>query len=109
MRARGLLVAALVFALVLSAIIVSPGEIASTVVVLTLLALPLALSVAALLDAARRPEWVWALAGRARVVWMMLVLVGAIALPVGIVVSSWYLLRIRPELRDAENGRLRPR
>lgn len=109
MRARGLLVAALVLALVLSTIIVSPGEIASTVAVLTVLALPLALSVAALLDAARRPEWVWALAGRARVVWMMLVLVGAIALPVGVVVSSWYLLRIRPELRDTENGRLRRR
>lgn len=109
MRARGLLVAALVLALVLSTIIVSPGEIASTVAVLTVLALPLALSVAALLDAARRPEWVWALAGRARVVWMMLVLVGAIALPVGVVVSSWYLLRIRPELRDTENGRLRQR
>lgn len=109
MRARGLLVAALVLALVLSTIIVSPGEIASTVAVLTVLALPLALSVAALLDAARRPEWVWALAGRARVVWMMLVLVGAIALPVGVVVSSWYLVRIRPELRDTENGRLRRR
>jgi len=86
---------------------VSPGRLVATTLVLCLLALPLALSVLALLDAARRPEWVWALAGRARVVWMVAILFGAFVLPIGIVVSSWYLLRVRPELRDAEEGRLR--
>lgn len=85
----------------------SPGDLVGTIALLCLLALPLALSVGALLDAARRPEWVWALAGRARLVWMMLILFGAVVLPVGLVVSSWYLLRVRPELRDAEQGRLR--
>ena len=85
----------------------SPGDLAGTVLVVCLLALPLALSVAALLDAARRPEWVWALAGRARIVWMVAILFGAFVLPLGIIVSSIYLLRVRPELRDAEQGRLR--
>jgi hypothetical protein len=27
-------------------------------------------------------------------------------LPLGVVVSTWYLLRVRPELRDAEAGRI---
>jgi hypothetical protein len=86
---------------------VSPGRLVVTALGICLLALPLTLSVLALLDAARRPEWVWALAGRARLVWMLAILFGAFVLPVGIVVSSVYLLRVRPELRDAEDGRLR--
>ena len=70
-------------------------------------ALPLALTAWALLDAARRPEWAWALAGRRRVVWLAAILFGAMALVVGLVVSSVYLLRVRPEIEAAESGRLR--
>lgn len=69
-------------------------------------ALPLALTAWALLDAARRPEWAWALAGRRRVVWMAAILFGAMTLVVGIVVASVYLLLVRPEIEAAESGRV---
>jgi uncharacterized membrane protein YdfJ with MMPL/SSD domain len=69
-------------------------------------ALPLGLTVWALLDAARRPEWAWALAGRRRVVWLAAILFGAMTLAVGLVVSSVYLLRVRPEVEAAESGRV---
>jgi hypothetical protein len=107
LRLRGLLLAALLVSLVVAVVSVSLRDLSVTIALITLFALPLALSVAALLDAARRPEWVWALAGRARIVWMLAILFGAFVLPVGIAVSTWYLLRIRPELRDAEMGRIR--
>jgi hypothetical protein len=73
---------------------------------MTLLALPLLLTLWALLDCARRPEWAWALAGRRRVVWMAAILFGAMTVVVGVVVSSVYLLRIRPTVAAAENGKL---
>jgi hypothetical protein len=68
--------------------------------------LPLALTAWALLDAAGRPEWAWALAGRRRVVWLAAILFGGMTLAVGLVVSSVYLLRVRPEVEAAESGRL---
>jgi hypothetical protein len=67
---------------------------------------PLVLTGWALLDAARRPEWAWALAGRRRVVWMAAILFGAMTLLVGLVVASVYLVRVRPEVAAAEAGRL---
>jgi hypothetical protein len=67
---------------------------------------PLVLTGWALLDAARRPEWAWALAGRRRVVWMAAILFGAMTLLVGLVVASVYLLRVRPGVAAAEAGRL---
>lgn len=73
---------------------------------LVVCALPLALTAWALLDAARRPEWAWALAGRRRVVWLAAILFGAMTLAVGLVVSSVYLLRVRPEVEAAESGRV---
>lgn len=71
-----------------------------------LCSIPLALTVWALLDAASRPEWAWALAGRRRVVWLAAILFGALTLAVGVVVSGVYLVRIRPEVAAAEAGRL---
>ena len=53
------------------------GPTAAVAVVLAVACtLPLALTVWALLDAARRPEWAWALAGRRRVVWLAAILFG---------------------------------
>ena len=73
----------------------------------TLLAgVPLALSVWALLDAAGRPEWAWALAGRRRVMWIAAILFGVLTLVVGLVVSVVYLVRVRPEIAAAEQGRV---
>jgi len=68
--------------------------------------IPLGISTWALLDAARRPEWAWALAGRRRVVWMAAIMFGVLSVIGGLVISSWYLVGIRPRVRDAENGNL---
>lgn len=70
--------------------------------------MPIALTAWALLDAARRPEWAWALAGRRRVVWLAAILFGAMTLLVGLVVSCLYLLRVRPQVAAAESGRVAP-
>jgi hypothetical protein len=70
---------------------------------------PLGLTVWALLDAARRPDWAWALADRRRVVWLAAILFGALTLVVGLVVSCAYLMRVRPEIEAAESGRVRDR
>jgi hypothetical protein len=77
-----------------------------TVLVTALVAAPLTLSVVALLDAARRPAWAWALAGRAQVAWIAAILFGTILVPLGVVVSTVYLLRIRPRLAATEEGRI---
>jgi hypothetical protein len=60
----------------------------------------------ALLDAARRPQWVWALSGRSQALWMVGVLFGALLLVVGLLISSIYLLNVRPELKRIEAGEL---
>ena len=82
------------------------GDVLSAVALLTLLAIPLLLSLVALLDAARRPGWVWALAGRAQVAWIAAILFGTVAVPVGLVISTVYLLRVRPHLRATEGGQI---
>jgi hypothetical protein len=80
-------------------------------VLLTLLgiivfSIPLALSVWALLDAARRPEWAFALAGRSRVVWVAACCIGILFNWVGLTVSLWYLIRVRPQVAAAESGQV---
>ena len=67
-------------------------------------AVPLTLTVWALLDAARRPEWAWALTGRRRVVWMVLIMFSALTVVGGMAVSIWYLMRVRPEVAATESG-----
>jgi hypothetical protein len=49
---------------------------------------------------------VWALAGRRRVVWLAAILFGVFVTVVGLVVSTVYLVRIRPELAAVESGRV---
>ena len=73
---------------------------------MAVLGTPLVLTVWALLDAARRPEWAWALSGRRRVVWLAAILFGAMTVLVGVVISSVYLWRIRPSVAAAEEGRV---
>jgi hypothetical protein len=81
-------------------------EIAWALVLATFAAIPLGLTVWALLDAARRPEWAWALAGRRQVVWMAGILFSALTVIGGMAVSSWYLARVRHEIAAAEEGRI---
>ncbi|MCO5317514.1 MAG: hypothetical protein M9942_03660 [Microthrixaceae bacterium] len=66
---------------------------------------PLALTAWALLDAARRPRWAWALAERNQVLWMTLILMGVLLMCGGVLVSTWYLWRVRPVVAAAEEGR----
>lgn len=68
--------------------------------------LPLGLSVWALLDAAHRPEWAFALANRSRTTWVALNAAGIFVCAAGVLVAAWYLLRVRPVVAAAETGRL---
>lgn len=68
-------------------------------------AVPLSLTVWALLDAARRPEWAWALSGRRQVVWMAGIMFAAATVLGGVIVSTWYLAKVRHQIAAAEDGR----
>jgi len=83
------------------------GQLLGTIVVTAIAAIPLGLSLWALLDCARRPAWAWALAGRRQVVWLAAILLGFLSVIGGLAVSGWYLLRVRPVVAAAEVGRLR--
>ena len=74
--------------------------------VTVLFALPLALTAYALLDAARRPQWAWALADRHQALWMAFILLGVFSVIGGVVVCVWYLVRVRPLVVAAESGRV---
>lgn len=67
---------------------------------------PLAISLWAFLDIARRPTWAWSLADRNQVLWMVAVGLGALTLLGGLAVSGWYLIVVRPEIADAEEGQV---
>ena len=82
------------------------GRIIGELVAISLAAVPLGLSVWALLDIARRPAWAWALSGRNRALWMAVVLVGILSVVGGVLISGWYLLRIRPQIAATESGQL---
>jgi hypothetical protein len=69
-----------------------------------LAAVPLGLTIWALLDAARRPEWAWALTSRRRVVWMVVIMFSALTVVGGMAMSVWYLTRVRPHLASVESG-----
>jgi hypothetical protein len=69
-------------------------------------AIPLALSMWALLDAARRPEWAFALARRSRTAWVAATGFGILFCGPGVIISLWYLLKVRPGVAAAESGRL---
>jgi hypothetical protein len=71
---------------------------------LAVLSIPLAVTAWAFLDAARRPRWAWAFAGRNQLVWMVVIAAGIITVIGGLLLSGWYLLRIRPQLAAIENG-----
>jgi hypothetical protein len=84
------------------------SELSWAVVAAAFAAVPLGMSVWALLDAARRPQWAWALAGRRQVVWLAAIAFSAFTVIGGLLVAAWYLTRVRREVADAEVGRLSP-
>jgi hypothetical protein len=82
------------------------GALSWAVVLALFAAVPLSLTIWALLDAARRPQWAWALAGRRQVIWMTVIMFSALTVVGGMFVSAWYLSRIRHEVEAAEEGRV---
>jgi hypothetical protein len=82
------------------------GRLAVALLLATFFAIPLGLTVWALLDAARRPEWAWALCGRRQVVWMAGIMFSALTVFGGMIVCSWYLTKVRHQIAAAEEGRL---
>lgn len=58
------------------------------------------------LHAARAPQWVWVLSGRTQIVWLVVLLVGIAALPLGVPAGAYYLVRVRPTLSKIERGEL---
>jgi len=80
------------------------SELAVALVVALFAAVPLGVSLWALLDAARRPQWAWALAGRRQVVWIAAIMFGALTVIGGLLLCSWYLTRVRHEIAAAEDG-----
>ena len=82
------------------------SAIAGALALAVLFSVPLAVTVWALLDAARRPQWAWALAGRSQVGWMAAIILGGLTLVGGLLISSWYLVQVRPVVVAAEDGRI---
>jgi len=66
--------------------------------------LPISLSMWALLDAARRPPWAWSLAGRSQVAWLGAIAFGVFLLLLGVAISGWYLIVVRPSIAAVEDG-----
>lgn len=85
------------------------GDLLSTTIGLAIVAVPLGVSLWALLDAARRPQWAWSLAERNQALWMAMILLGMLSVVLGLVVSGWYLWRIRPIVAAGEAGVPAPR
>lgn len=82
------------------------SDVVFALVLATLASVPLAVSLWALLDAARRPQWAWALTNRRQVVWMAMIMLGTFTLIGGLLLSAYYLTQVRPEVAAAEQGRL---
>ena len=83
---------------------VGAGDLLWAIVTAVFFALPLAFTAWAFLDAAHRPAWAWALAGRNRVLWMVVIALGVLTVIGGLAVSAFYLLRVRPVIAAAEDG-----
>ena len=82
------------------------SDLAWALVIACVFAFPLGLTLWALLDAARRPQWAWALAGRRQVVWIAAILFGTFTVLGGVLICTWYLTRVRLEVAAAEDGQI---
>ena len=82
------------------------GDLAQALLFACIAAFPLTLTIWALLDAAHRPQWAWALAGRRQVVWMAAIMFGTFTVLGGVLLCTWYLTRVRHEIAAAEDGEI---
>jgi hypothetical protein len=83
---------------------ISAARFAWAVVATAFACMPLGVSMWAFLDAARRPQWAWALSSRRQVVWLVAIPIGVLTVVGGLIISLWYLLRVRPDVAAAERG-----
>ena len=85
------------------------SRLALAIALTVLVSLPLAATMWALLDAARRPQWAWALAGRSQVIWMAWILFASLTLSSGIFVSGLVPVQGPPAHRRGRGGSPRTR
>jgi uncharacterized membrane protein len=83
---------------------ITAGQFAWAIVVTVFACTPLGISLWAFLDAARRPQWAWALSPHRQVVWMVAIPIGVLTVVGGLIISLWYLLKVRPVVAAAERG-----
>jgi hypothetical protein len=83
-------------------------DVAFALLLTCLFSIPLAVTVWALLDAARRPQWAWVLAGRNQAGWIAAILFGAFTVIGGLCICAWYFTKVRPQIAAAEEGDLGP-
>ena len=80
------------------------GRLFGAIAVTAVFCIPLAVSLWALLDCVRHPQWAWALSGRRQVVWLVAILLGFLSVVGGLLISGWYLLKVRPLVAACERG-----
>ncbi|MFP3901175.1 MAG: DUF2516 family protein [Acidimicrobiia bacterium] len=65
---------------------------------------PFVLVIWGTVDAANRPDWAWQQAGKNKVLWIVLMVLGLLACtPVGLVSAIVYLVGIRPQVQDQQH------
>ena len=80
--------------------IAGAGIVAFVVLYLVVILGSLAMTVVAVVDIARRPDWQWKIAGQEKVLWLLLsILVNLLAIP-----SLIYWFKIRPKLVAVEHA-----
>ena len=80
------------------------GRLFGVIALTAVLCIPLGVSLWALLDCVRHPQWAWALSGRRQVAWLVAILFGFVSVIGGLLISGWYLVRVRPVVAAAERG-----
>lgn len=80
------------------------GRFISAALITLVACIPIGISLWAFLDAARRPQWAWALSGRRQVVWLVAIPFGVLTVIGGLLISLWYLFKVRPMIAAAERG-----
>ena len=73
-------------------------------IILVVAVVALALPIWAIVDAASRPDAVWAATGQNKVLWIVLIAVLTVLCGVGWIIALVYLLAIRPKLIAAQAG-----
>ena len=86
--------------------LLTPGRVMAALAWTILACIPIGLSLWALLDVVHRPQWAWALSPYRQVAWLIVIVLGVFTVVVGLAISLWYLLRIRPVIAGIERGDL---